>query len=1106
MSISAARLRVFVHSSLSSLATQRGLLVLVLLVEGACAATYLYLEHNWIEAGVVRSLKNVSSMHRRSFEQLEATLDYQLAAVGEAIQARGIGSNDPLVHALLQNELKQRWVDAIAVLDPTGNIIAVDAHVSLASAMSPGVLAAHSFKDSPRYQAFHDSGAESDSFFVSRPQAPELGGGGITMYRRVTSLDGHALGTVVSFTSLRSLSALLNTDAARGFDLGKDGVLSILDGHSYGLIYRYANAEKTNQPGNMDPVPYSAADFKASRYGPDVKSYRSPVDGLERLAVLMPQHDGQWLQVVAASKNEYLFNWRIQVAFSVVAFACLCLLQWLMLGGFHRSREQRALLDLVLDSIDANVYFKSIEGRLLYVNAKTAAHFAMPADQLIGRLEREFLPQETAERFNEMDRAVITSGKKHSDMEVVTMPNGQTVHFASIKVPVQLPGQPPSLIGISTDVTELHEQTIAREAAEKELAAHNHSLLLNNQVLEKLDQNASLPEVLDTMARIIDEYRPGMPCAIFLVADDGQTVTGCAAPNLPKEWLGATVRLPIAEMNGSSTAAVRSGETVIVEDVATHPCWSARRETALGLGLRASWSQPITGSEGNIRGAFTLYKREPAAPDAHDLVLLADYARLAQMVIERARLAEALRESQALYRLMAENSNDVVWVIQYPALHYSYISPSVERLRGWTQEEILSHSLARSLTPGETDVFRDAVEVHIRRIDEGDMTARLFGMELEVRHKDGHFIPVEVVVHIMLDSTGRPTHIVGSTRDITARKAAENEMHQAREQLSDQLMLMETLVNAMPSPVFAKDRAGRYLMCNTEFEEYAGKSREEVIGKGVFELWPPELAPIYFKADNELFNNPRTQVYETKVQYGDGSLRDVLASKAIFRNSAGDVAGLVGVMMDISERKVAEEVIRNMAFFDQLTGLPNRRMLEDRLGQTLALAQREQRKLALLFVDLDRFKAVNDQHGHQAGDWLLKQVAARMDLVLRESDTAARIGGDEFIILLPVIQNVDDAIQVAEKIRVVLEEPFVMDDGVTLDISSSIGVVMYPDQADNLRDLLHFGDEAMYRAKKGGKNAVEVFTALAPQPAEQDIVHPQGVVTMPVDGRSSKRS
>ena len=168
-----------------------------------------------------------------------------------------------------------------------------------------------------------------------------------------------------------------------------------------------------------------------------------------------------------------------------------------------------------------------------------------------------------------------------------------------------------------------------------------------------------------------------------------------------------------------------------------------------------------------------------------------------------------------------------------------------------------------------------------------------------------------------------------------------------------------------------------------------------------------------------------------------------------------------------------------MAFYDHLTALPNRRLLEDRLHLALAKAQRDRLHLCLLFIDLDKFKPVNDELGHDAGDWLLQQVAARLRLCLRESDTVARIGGDEFIVLLPEIGAIRTAIDVAEKIRATLEEPFTMDSGETIRISSSIGVVVYPQHANDARDLLRMGDEAMYQAKKGGRNAVALY---APAP------------------------
>jgi diguanylate cyclase (GGDEF)-like protein len=129
----------------------------------------------------------------------------------------------------------------------------------------------------------------------------------------------------------------------------------------------------------------------------------------------------------------------------------------------------------------------------------------------------------------------------------------------------------------------------------------------------------------------------------------------------------------------------------------------------------------------------------------------------------------------------------------------------------------------------------------------------------------------------------------------------------------------------------------------------------------------------------------------------------------------------------------------------------------------------------LLYIDLDKFKPVNDQYGHETGDWLLQQVAQRMLAVLRASDTVARVGGDEFVVLLPDITSDIDALCVAEKIRAGLEVPFVTASGDTLHISSSVGVVLYPDHANTPRDLLRLGDEAMYRAKQSGRNAIEIF-------------------------------
>lgn len=189
------------------------------------------------------------------------------------------------------------------------------------------------------------------------------------------------------------------------------------------------------------------------------------------------------------------------------------------------------------------------------------------------------------------------------------------------------------------------------------------------------------------------------------------------------------------------------------------------------------------------------------------------------------------------------------------------------------------------------------------------------------------------------------------------------------------------------------------------------------------------------------------------------------------RNAAGQFVGILGVSRDISERKRSEARILHMAQHDMLTGLPNRALFSDRLQQALGLARREQKRLALLFLDLDHLKPINDNYGHNVGDLLLRQVAQRIGQAVRASDTVARIGGDEFVVLLPVIHDDGDAAQVAEKIRLALEQPFELA-GLCLQISSSIGVATFPEHGSDEVELLKYADSAMYAAKQTGRNRV----------------------------------
>jgi len=207
----------------------------------------------------------------------------------------------------------------------------------------------------------------------------------------------------------------------------------------------------------------------------------------------------------------------------------------------------------------------------------------------------------------------------------------------------------------------------------------------------------------------------------------------------------------------------------------------------------------------------------------------------------------------------------------------------------------------------------------------------------------------------------------------------------------------------------------------------------------------------------------------------------------------GEQRGAVVSLEDISARVEAQNQVRELAFYDPLTGLPNRRLVSERLALELARARRTQTRLAALFIDLDQFKPVNDTLGHALGDWLLQAVARRIQLCLRASDTAGRLGGDEFVALLPDLPHGDAALGVAEKIRQALAETFMTEQGVVLQISASIGVALYPDHAESEKDLLRLGDAAMYQAKKSGRNAVVLCKAMASADQAETPANAQGL-------------
>ncbi len=298
--------------------------------------------------------------------------------------------------------------------------------------------------------------------------------------------------------------------------------------------------------------------------------------------------------------------------------------------------------------------------------------------------------------------------------------------------------------------------------------------------------------------------------------------------------------------------------------------------------------------------------------------------------------------------------------------------------------------------------------------------------------------------------------------------------------LENEVRLRHGLLDALGEGVYGVDHRGRCIFINPAALQMLDFSEEEVIGQdqhALFHhhhsdgsLYPGDDCPVF-----RSLADGKTRSGEEWFWRKDGSGFPVAITVSPNLVNEGN-KGAVVVFHDITERKLNDERIHHMAQHDSLTDLPNRALLTDRLQQALSCAKRENQRVALMFIDLDHFKPINDTLGHIVGDWLLKQVAIRMRNCVRESDTVARVGGDEFVVLLRSIENTEDAVLVAEKIRCALNRPFDLAQQ-SLRISCSIGMAMYPEHAEKENELLDYADIAMYQAKQQGRDNVQVYTS-----------------------------
>lgn len=416
-------------------------------------------------------------------------------------------------------------------------------------------------------------------------------------------------------------------------------------------------------------------------------------------------------------------------------------------------------------------------------------------------------------------------------------------------------------------------------------------------------------------------------------------------------------------------------------------------------------------------------------------------------VVAACRDVTARKQSEIEYRALIQATGDGYWMVRVADAHIIDVNDTFCEMVGYSREELLSMTIADlelAESPEET-------AKHIRQVMENGHD--LF--ETRHRHKNGHVVELEVSV-TYAEIRGGVIFVL--VRDISERKRQESE-----------LKLAALIFNASTASIVATDADNRIVAVNPAFTKITGYDAHEVLGRNPRLLRSGRQNAAFYREMWQVLEQSGHWEGEWWNQRKDGGEYAEQVIMNVVRNDDGSVYRYVKIASDITEKKRIDDIIWRQAHYDPVTKLPNRQLFFDCLAAEIAKCRDADQRLALYFIDLDGFKQVNDEFGHDIGDFVLSETAHRITGCVRGADTVARLGGDEFTVILPGVNDASRVEAVAQNITAALARPFRYD-AVTARISGSVGIALFPDHGHDSAELVKRADQAMYSAKSSGKN------------------------------------
>ena len=680
-------------------------------------------------------------------------------------------------------------------------------------------------------------------------------------------------------------------------------------------------------------------------------------------------------------------------------------------------RQSEERYRTVIEDIEEGYYEVDLQGNFTFASDSICATLGYTREELIGMSYKNYVPNEQFDYVYNIFKKVYETGKPIKSYSLINIrKNGERIHVEDSVAP--LSDKNGKIIGFKGITHDITQRKIMEEILQKSEDYFREITENSSDVIIITESNGNIKYCSRSVERCLG-YKPeeltGKNAFNFIYADD----------------------LPRAANDYSK--AIQTKDTAIPNEFrVVHKDGSVRLFEGLGKNLLDNPS--VAGFIMNIR----------------------DVTERKHLEIQKEAAQKSLRESEEKYRTILEKMEEGLFELDLKG-NITFVNDAECRKLGYSREELTGMNYRQFQDENTAKKTRQIFSEVYKKEEPIQL------LDVEIIRKNGSKAFNEISVSLLKDKQGKATGFRGISRDVTVRRQMEEMIRQSEEKY-------RTIINEVDEWYFEIDLAGNVIFVNDAIVRSVGYPPERLIGLNYKSFTSKERSGEVFKIFRQVYETREpTKNFPYEFVLPDGKITFFELSVFPKLDDQGKVVGFRGVGHDVTERKRTEEQLNYIATHDLLTGLPNRMLLMDRLKMATAQAKRNAQKLALMMLDLDNFKNVNDSLGHMVGDKLLKEISLRLTGRLRQNDTICRLGGDEFIILLPAIERVEDAVEVAKIILESFEQSFICNDHL-INSSISIGIAIYPDDAQDIDVLMKNADMAMYYVKAHGRNGYHLFS------------------------------